>query len=249
MGTGVSIDGLLEQRGTHRVDSGGSHADALRRLEVSKLLAKNFEGFDEVRTHLLHPSDFRSIRNPSKQVKSSLNLMTDLGWIKSTGSNTFCFADDIGSEVRWYLQGGWLEEYVYCAHLEAGVDEAIYAQRVEWQLGEVTGRNEIDVIARRGDVLSFTSCKTLRPEQRVGNTKILTEFLSETSYWDTHFSDNKGCALLVVTADFVDEIHMNKIRYPVVLARASILHVDAVGLEDLQWEKLVAKVDAHWDTQ
>lgn len=247
MSSEFSIDGLLAERKTRRIGNHGKHEGAYQRLDISKLIAKNFEGFDAVRTHLMHPAQFRSIRHPSKDVATMISLLSDLGWVKASSSaHTWKLTDDLDVDVRWYLQGGWLEEYVYCAHVKAGVDEAFYGQRVEWTVGEVFGKNEIDVVARRGDVLSFTSCKTQHPEQKQGVATALTRFLTEADYWDTHFADNRGKVLLVVTADFIDEMHRNKHRYPTVLARASILDVEMVGLEDIRWEKLVDRIDAHW---
>lgn len=246
MNNDISIDELLAQRKTRRVGNNGSHADALRRLDISKLLAKNFEGFHTLRNHLLHADRFHSIRRPSRQVTSAIGLLKDLGWVRPAHHpGTWALASDLSADIRWYLQGGWLEEYVYCASLEAGADEAFYGQPVEWQVGDVTGKNEIDVIARRGDTLSFTSCKTQHPHKQGAATALLS-FLTEADYWDTHFADNKGKVLLVVTADFIDEIEQNRHRYPVILARASILDVEMIGLEDLGWERLVERINEHW---
>jgi len=153
----------------------------------------------------------------------------------------------MNSSEFMYIKGGWLEEYVYCAHVQAGVDEASYGQAVEWRVGDVIGNNEIDVIARRGDKLSFTSCKTQDPYLLAGSTKQITGFLTEVDYWDTHFADNSGKLLLVVTADFIDEMKQNRHRYPLIYARASVLNIDVIGLEDLAWERIVCRVEKHWE--
>ncbi|MBK6744821.1 MAG: hypothetical protein IPG66_18450 [Hydrogenophilales bacterium] len=71
--------------------------------------------------------------------------------------------------------------------------------------------------------------------------------LTETDYWNIHFADDQGRALLVVTADFLDEMHNNRPRYPQLLARATILEVTLAGLETLRWERLVEMIEKHWD--
>ncbi|MFA6203151.1 MAG: DUF1887 family CARF protein [Gallionella sp.] len=242
-----NVDSLLAKRNTCRIGKAGNHSDAINRLEISKLLANNYEGFNVLRKHLIHPKDQPKISNPSKNVKSSIELLSDLGWITHVQNGRWEFSKGTASSEYAFIKGNWLEEYVYCAHIHAGVDEVSYGQEVEWKVGDVIGKNEIDVIARRGDKLSFTSCKTQHPFPANGSTNQITGFLTEVDYWDTHFANNNGKLLLVVTADFIDEMENNRHRYPLVVARASVLNVDMIGLEDLRWDRLVEKIGMHWD--
>ena len=240
------INDLLAERKTCRIGQSGNHQEALQNLEISKLIAKNYEGFNVLRKHLVHPNVQPKIVNPTRNVLSSIELLSDLGWIRQNQRDSWQFIKETSSSEFMYIKGNWLEEYVYCAHIHAGVDEASYGQEVEWQVGDVIGNNEIDVIARRGEKLSFTSCKTQNPFSSNGSTTKISSFLTEVDYWDTHFAGNTGKLLLVVTADFIDEMEQNRHRYPLVCARASVLNVDMIGLEDLDWDRLVKKVEEHW---
>jgi hypothetical protein len=242
-----TIDSLLQKRKTRRIDDSGNPESARRRLPISKLIAENFSVFDQLRLHLFHPDKFADYYATSKRARKLVDCLADLGWICTAGiTPKWWITSELSQELRWYLQGGWLEEYAYCAHLAAGAEEAYYGQKIEWRVGEVLGNNEIDVLARKGDVLSFTSCKSIQSEQKAGMATAITRFLTEADYWDTHFANNQGRVLLVVTADFIDEIRNSRHRYPMVLARASVMSVDVLGLEDLAWERLVEKVAQHW---
>jgi hypothetical protein len=245
--TKSSVDELLAKRNTARIGKFGSHEVALKNLELSKLIANNYEGFNTIRKHLIHSRDLPSISRPTKNVLSAIDLLSDLGWIKPNGAGRWLFTGDTAGKEFAYIKGNWLEEYVYCAHIHAGVDEAFYGQEIEWNVGDVVGKNEIDVIACRGNKLSFTSCKTQNPFPSNGTTNHITGFLTEVDYWDTHFAEGKGRLLLAVTADFIDEMENNRHRYPLVVARASVLNVDLIGLENLRWDKLTEKIEQHWD--
>jgi hypothetical protein len=167
-----------------------------------------------------------------------------LGWIERQGSHGWTIPDASG--MRPYLNGGWLEELVFCAYQAAGVDEACYAQKVEWEVNGIIGRNEIDVMARRGDLLSFASCKTIGSATGQLPIDKARHFLTEADYWNIHFADDHGRAMLVLSADLVDELRGNRHRYPSLLARASILEVALTGLEQFEWDALVSAIRAHW---
>lgn len=239
----ATIDELLRLRNARRLSGGGNPALARSRLPHSQFIGEHYALYDLVRPHLLHHKDFPFVdeRGPSAAV---IRYLMRLGWIVRMRPNSFRIADNNG--IRNYLAGGWLEELVYMAHREAGVDEAYYGQQIEWHVNGVLGQNEIDVIARRRDTLSFTSCKTLRAYKSDGQMALLRNFLTETDYWNIHFADDKGRALLIVTTDMIDEMHHNRQRYPELLARATILNVSVAGLEHLRWDRLVQFVDRHW---
>ncbi len=240
----TSLDALLAKRNARRINRCGDPELARKRLDHSRFLAKHYVAYDALRPHLTNPHDHPRVERPQR-AREAIDYLRDLGWITSEGTNVWRTSEH--QDVAKYLAGGWLEELVYCAHLEAGVDEAYFAQDIEWRVGDVTGKNEIDVIARRGNVLSFTSCKTMRPYRR-GDIQVdhLSAFLTETDYWNIHFADDQGRALLVVTADILDEMHNNRSRYPLLLARATILEVSLAGLEMMPWRTLIGTIEKHW---
>lgn len=239
-----NLDALLAKRNAHRINQAGDPEQARERLNHSRFLARHFVSFDALRPHLTNPLDHPRVERP-QHAQEAIDYLREVGWIASEGTNVWRVTDQAG--ISGYLAGGWLEELVYCAHEEAGVDEAYFAQEIEWRVGDVTGKNEIDVIARRGDILSFTSCKTMRP-YRCSDVHLehLRAFLTEADYWNIHFADDQGRALLVVTADFLNEMRNNRHRYPRLMAHASILEVSVAGLERLRWPRLVETVEKHW---
>ena len=243
-----NIDKLLARRQTRRAGLPGSTVQARDRLELSRFLADHFVAFDPLRNHLFHPEHRHDLGGQEARAAGPvIERLRGLGWIFQAGTHSWTPTNR--GDSRAYLAGGWLEELVFCAHEAAGVDEAAFGQEVEWQVKGITGKNEIDVIAQRGDVLSFTSCKTVQPNKTHSKNNTLRGFLTETDYWNIHFANDQGRALLIVTADFIDEMRHNRQRYPELFARASILEVTLVGLEELRWDRLVQRVHEHWQTQ
>ena len=238
-----TIDTLLSLRNTRRNMVTGDVQRAETRINVSKFLADNFLSFDKLRLHLIHPEHYKTLKQ-TKNLNIVIDYLVELKWIKQTGKNKWGIISQ--PKIRNYLAGGWLEELLYFAHLEAGTDEAYFGQVIEWEVDGIKGKNEIDVIARRGDVLSFTSCKAMSARKNTNHLGHLRNFLTETDYWNIHFANDKGRALLVVTADLIDEVKNSKHRYPSLLARASILDVSVAGLESVKWNKVVQAVKAHW---
>lgn len=239
----MSIEKLLRRRNSRLLSEGGDTGSAEARLMHSKYLAENFTYFDILRTHLFHPNQHPTV-NEKGLAEAPIHYLMNLGWIARAGRSSFRINGN--DDVHAYLAGGWLEELVFLAHRAAGVDEAYFGQQIEWQVNETYGENEIDVIARRGETLSFTSCKTLRAEKANGHMGTLRNFLTETDYWNIHFAEDRGKALLVTTTDMVDEMNNNRERYPALLARATILNVSVAGLEHLQWDRLVDVIEKHW---
>jgi len=240
----TTIDTLLARREARRINAPGKVALARQRLPHSRFLAEHFTAYDALRHHLFNPDNHPMVVAP-RQARPVIDYLTALGWINTDGAMVWRLAAIEG--LRIYLSGGWLEELVYCAHEAAGVDEAYFSQEIEWNVNGIVGKNEIDVLARRGDVLSFTSCKTLRAYRKgIGYVDQLRTFLAEADYWNIHFAEDKGRALLIVTADFLDELHNDAPRYPLLLARASVLDVSVAGLEMLSWDSLIEAVRSHW---
>ena len=238
----TTIDELLAQRDVRRGDKTGDKQLARSRAVHSQFIAKNFEVFERLRAHLFHPHH-HPIFTLAQTAQALTAYFEQIGWIKPAGNQRWRISND--DSIRVYLSGGWLEELVFLAHEEAGADEVYFGQEIYWVVNGIEGKNEVDVLARRGDVLSFTSCKAIRPDKSPSHIEELRGFLNETDYWDIHFAEDKGRALLVVTADFIDE-YSNKHRYPTLAARAAILDVSIAGLEWLEWARLVGVVDKHW---
>lgn len=238
-----TVDSLLQKRGVSRFGVAGDKALARSRMQASRFLAEHFAAYDSLRAHLFHPEHF-PVYEASPEGREVTRQLVELGWIEPSGAQTWALGHDI--KIRSYLAGGWLEEYVFLAHEAAGSDEVYFAQQVEWKVGNVIGKNEIDVIARRGDILSFTSCKAIQADKTQAHMAQLRGFITETDYWNIHFANDQGRALLVVTADFIDELSRNSLRYPQLMARASILNVTVASLESLSWSKIVEAIKAHW---
>lgn len=242
----TTINSLLNKRKTRLIGRHGNQFLAKKRLMASRFIAENYVNFDILRNHLFHPKHNPVIKNPRK-IKRVIQFLKKQGWIINKGENKWTVNSK--AKINTYLSGGWLEELVYFAHLEAGCDEAYFGQTVQWRVNEVVGQNEIDVIARRGNVLSFTSCKTIGAYKSSKHMSQLRKFLTETDYWNIHFANDQGRALLVVTADFIDELRNHQHRYPQLLSRSTILDVTVLGLERLKWPLLVEAIDSHWQKQ
>jgi hypothetical protein len=238
----TSINELLHKRHTRLLGRPGNIHLARQRLPISKYIASHFIIFDDLRSHLFHRKQHPKIKRPRK-ARKLLQLLKKQGWIIATGPDSWTINSK--AKINAYLSGGWLEELVYFAHLEAGCDEAYFAQTIEWKVNKIHGRNEIDIIARRGNTLSFTSCKTIGPHKSPKHMSQLRKFLTETDYWNIHFANDQGRALLVVTADFIDELRKRH-RYPQLLSRSAVLDVSIIGLEQLKWSQLVNAVKEHW---
>ena len=236
-----TIDDLLRMTGA-RLSGKSDVPLAQSRINHSKFLANNYLHWDLIRPHLLHPEIHRTYKNDENS-EFVIQYLASEGLIKNAKSGVLQFSSDT---AKAYLSGQWLEELVYFAYLEAGVEEAYFSQVIDWTLNGINGRNEIDVIARRGDTLSFTSCKAMNSGKNKGSMDKLRNYITETDYWNNHFANNKGKALLVASTDMVDEYN-SKHRYEQLTARAQVLDVHIIGLEDISWPNIVDRIDGHWD--
>ena len=241
-----TISALLQPFQTYLTPMRGDHDTAERRAAITRMLATRYLAWDQLRKHLFNPRQFPALpRNES--VIALARQLSQFGWIHSSHPTHSVWQLDAASpDEIVYLRGGWLEEYTWLGYRAAGCDEAYFAQKVRWTVGDTEGDNEIDVIARRGNQLSFASCKSIRPEAE-SNGERMREFVHELLSWDLHFADTEAKTLLVTTADLIDETRGNLARHPTLLARATVYDLDIVGLEDLGWKRFVQAIEAHWD--
>ena len=238
----MNIDSLLRQRESRRISDSGDSFHAKARFPLTQFISKNFKEFNKLRLHLFH--DHRLKVSDSSKLKELIDTLSSNRFLIKGKGDSVRLPDD--EKNKFYLAGGWLEELLYFAHIEAGVDEIYFGQKIKWSVNGVEGKNEIDVLARRGEVLSFTSCKAISEKKTNSHLSKMRHFLTETDYWNIHFANDKGRALLMVTADLIDEANNFKKRYPSLHARATVLDVSVAGLERLEWNKLVSTVDNHW---
>lgn len=232
---------LLARADTRLAACRQDEADILARRGLTRMLLERYPDYHRLRLHLFHPAQHPTLRLGGDPLAEQLR---DRGWLVPDGVDRWAPGTLTPGDDR-YLRGGWLEELLWLAHREAGCDELHLGAGLEWRVGEVTGHNEVDVLARRGPTLSFTSCKSVRPLDRA-LPEALRGHLLEVDYWNEHFAGGQGRAILAVTADIYDEHRGNRWRYPPVHARATVVDVDLLGLEDLSWITLVRRLDLHW---
>ncbi|HHN73579.1 MAG TPA: DUF1887 family protein, partial [Thermopetrobacter sp.] len=162
-------------------------------------------------------------------------------WLVRERQDRFHAAD---AAARRFLTGGWLEELAWLAAMEAGADEAIYAQGLGWRIGEYYGENEIDVIVRKSDQLGFVSCKALQSEFNSESKKHrnrLMDALHEADNLCDHFGREGERVGILVTTDLIDEAR-NQPRYMALMGKAAVLDVRIIPLEELEWDPLVAAI-------
>jgi hypothetical protein len=239
-----TIDRFLAVRKTRRIGASGDPVAAQEHLALSKLIANNYLAYDALRIHLHAPG-----QHPAPKKSAELEIITEqlfaLGWIvEAKGKHGFRLAPKCGGSVKQYLFGHWLEEYSYCAFLEAGADEAYYSQKVEWTVDGVTGKNEMDVVARKGETVVFASCKSIRPLPKAGIESEMLAYFRELHDWDEHFSAGKATAVIISTLDLEleREAACPLVRYPILTAKGKVLEVMSLGLEHLSWHSLVAEL-------
>jgi hypothetical protein len=238
----ATIAQLLVRRGVRLAGAGGDPVLARARAGLSRHLWEEYRAFNPLRLALVREQPFHPMDPAQRRVRDAL---VAAGLLVAVGGGRI---EPMSDDAERYLRGGWLEELAFCAVVAAGAEEAFFAQPVDWTVDGHLGRNEIDVIARRGDVLSFTSCKAVSPTLSAAtpDRARLDGYVLESAYWDLHFADGHGRAMLLVATDLVDE-QRDAARFPSVAGRARVLDVDLVGLDHGRWADLVAAYVAHWD--
>lgn len=140
---------------------------------------------------------------------------------------TYTFAD---AQVRTWLRdvGSVLELYVYKLCLDAGIFGDVYTSAVvDWEgdfrRDNVT--NEIDVMAMRGTLPVFISCKTC---------SIATEALNELAILRDRFGGD-GARAFIVTTQQCRSVTRN---------RAFALDIDVIDLNDLKEGRAIERLKA-----
>ena len=235
-----TISHLLQQRGAKLT---GKPCD-VDGAEARKLLTMAIEGdypaFEPVRDHLLKRRTAKGGDHRSGNFEVLFDVLDRHKMIAKQGDSYVA----ANVSAKRYLSGGWLEELAWHAALEAGADEAVYAQRLTWEVGEYRGENEIDLIVRRGETLGFASCKALQSEFDSDNRKHrnrLMDALHEADNLADHFGRPGERVAIMVTTDLFDEIR-NTPRYMTLMGKAAALEVRIIPLEELGWDKLVSAV-------
>jgi len=95
---------------------------------------------------------------PHGRWSNQLGWLRDKGLLDWEGNTDVRFLD---AERTGFLNGGWLEEYVYHRLRDEGVDDVALGVEGTWD-GTDGARNELDVVAVHANRLLVVECKTLR---------------------------------------------------------------------------------------
>jgi hypothetical protein len=249
----TNIDSLLRSRGAWLKAIHGDNDKASEHAPLSRLIAGNYGLFEQVRDRI-----FKSTEDFLRHVEISPSTLSDDGHslVDEMQAHGMVIRDQNNHAIcevkgRRYLSGGWLEELAWLAAMEAGADEAIYGQVLGWEVKGFTGENEIDLIARIGDKLTFVSCKAFRSELDMQDRKHrsrLMDAVHEADNLADHFGRPGENVAVLVTTDLFDEIKKSP-RYMALMGKAAILDVQLIALENLSWEKLVIAFRGLWNEQ
>lgn len=242
---------LLSNRGANMgEDHVRSSKRRMHRAGLTRAISQRYRIFDDIRQVLASagPGATIAIEDQDPAYLSLLNMMVDGGFAKRHGPDYELPTDS--SKVR-YLSGGWLEELACDALLEAGADAAVCGQSLQWSSGPYQGISEVDVIGRRKDRMLFVSCKSAKPDlmspqESIGKSQRtrLMRYLHEADNIADHFGAQNALATLIVTTDLIDEDRGYRPRYETLFGKALALNVELVSLEDVAWERMVARFRA-----
>ena len=165
-----------------------------------------------------------SANEAAMEALARIGFLQDLE-IVAGQSVAFRFRD---TNIRWWLRdvGSVLELYVYKACIDAGIfNDVISSAVVRWDetLGHGSVLNEIDVMAARGVIPLFISCKA---------TDIKTEALNELSILRDRFG-GKGAKAAIVTTEPCNAAARH---------RAAQLGIAVIDLEELKAGQLVERL-------
>jgi hypothetical protein len=247
----TSINSLLKRRGAWLKAIHGDQQQARDHAPLSRLIAGNYNLFEKVRDRI-----FKSTEDFLRHVEVSPTTLDEDGHKLVAELQKFGMVlhDEHGRAIcevkgRRYMSGGWLEELAWLAAIEAGADEAIFGQVLGWEVKGFTGENEIDLIARQGEILSFVSCKAFRSELDMQDRKHrnrLMDAVHEADNLADHFGQPGERVAVLVTTDLHDEMK-HAPRYNALMGKAAVLDVRIIGLEELSWEQLVQAMRDLWN--
>ena len=162
--------------------------------------------------------------------EAALNAFGDIGFIESLEivpgeAVSFRFRD---ANVRAWLRdvGSVLELYAYKACVDAGIfNDVISSAVVRWDdtVGHGSVSNEIDVMAARGVIPLFLSCKT---------SDVKTEALNELAVLRDRFG-GKGAKAAIVTTEYCNAAARH---------RAAQLDIAVIDLEELKTDRLTQRL-------
>ncbi len=95
---------------------------------------------------------------PTGRWAKTLGWLRDEGLLDWEGGASVTFLDE---ERTRFLNGGWLEEYVYHRLRDEGLDDVALGVEGTWD-GTDGARNELDVVAVHANRLLVVECKTLK---------------------------------------------------------------------------------------
>ncbi len=237
-----SIEMLLQRRGAWLKGMKSDQAGAKQRESLSRMIADDYIRFENLRD-LMFNLAAANTREEHDVIFENPGLVRLIDQMERVGLIHKGPLGGVGldTKARRYLSGGWLEELVWLAAVDAGAHEALFGQVVGWQVKDYSGENEIDLIMRHGDKLAFVSCKALRSRLDIQDKKHrnrLMDAVHEADNLSDHFGQQGEKVAVVLTTDLFDELK-NMPRYQALMGKAAVLDVRVIALEELVWIKLV----------
>ncbi len=236
-----TISNLLKKRGAWLKGEKVDFEAARQRMALTRAIGENYQKFELLRDELLNAPNAKDLA--SSDIDSDVRGQIIEGLVEHQivrlGNNGTLPYDTPSLK---FLSGGWLEELAWLAAMEAGAHEAVFGQVLGWKVEGYTGENEIDVITRFGDALTFISCKALRSEFQSSDKKHrhrLMDALHEADNLADHFGLPNEKVAVLVTTDLFDE-ERGVARYSALMGKAAVLKVRIVSLEEIEWPKLVS---------
>lgn len=212
--------------------------DDLDLLLTWQRLWAEFSVYVDIRDHMICEGGRRPFFPKSMSASSLVAHLVNVGLLKHLQGG-FRVA---GPDADRLLRGAWLEELGATIARDAGADEVRHSQKLSWEsrYGGLAYQNEVDVLARFGERLVFVSCKALAPwaTETPNGTERIFDAMKEVSYWRQHFGAGKGQAILLTTADFIDEAR-HRPRNAALLEHADVLGVRLVSADAGDFTRLV----------
>lgn len=246
----VTIKSLLEKRGAWLKGESGNQRIALERADLTKKIANNYLNFEQVRDRIFRATEafMRHIEIVPETLDAAGHIL-----VEDMLTHGLLIKEEHGHEIcetngKRYLSGGWLEELAWLAVMDSGACEAVFGQVLGWTVRNFSGENEIDLIARRGQILGFVSCKALRSELDMHDRKHrhrLMDAVHEADNLADHFGQPGERVAVLVTTDLIDELK-DAPRYNALMGKAAVLDVRIISLEELGWDRLVLAFQDLW---